>query len=64
MRIALLGLLMLIAAPLSAQRLGQEEGARQNGKWGPGYGFGPKDLILGVSGAVCTEIVWAVLRMK
>lgn len=116
MRIALLGLLMLIAAPLSAQRLqidpdwcwscrdsqehfgagaaidfaahvvlrrshawqrvlivtvtaaayelGQEEGDYRNGKSGPGYGFGPKDLILGVSGAVCTEIVWALLRMK
>lgn len=115
MRVALLGLLMVIAAPLSAQRLqidpdwcwscrdsqqhfaigagidvaarlvlpksrawqrlliitvaatayelGQEEGAWQSGKSGPGYGFGPKDLILGVSGALSTEIVWALLRM-
>ena len=114
MRVVLLGLLMLIAAPLSAQRLevdpdwcwtcrdsqghfaagagidvaahiilprsrawqrilimttaatayelGQEEGDRQGGRVGPGYGFGPKDLIVGVSGAICAEIVWAMLR--
>jgi hypothetical protein len=116
MRLALLGLLMLVAAPLSAQRirvdpdwcwtckdsqehfaagagldlavhivlpksqawqrillitiaatafeLGQEEAARDGGKVGPGYGFGTKDLIVGVSGAVFTEIVWASLRPR
>jgi hypothetical protein len=114
MRVALLGLLMMVAAPLSAQRiqfdpdwcwtckdsqqhfaagasldlaahiilpkshawhrvllitaaaaayeLGQEEGARAGGKVGTGYGFGSKDLIVGVSGAICSEIVWALLR--
>jgi hypothetical protein len=114
MRVALLGLLVLVAAPLSAQRiqfdpdwcwtckdspehfaagagldlaahiilpkshawqrilvvtaaatayeLGQEEGARAGGEVGPGYGFGTKDLIVGFSGAICSEIVWAVLR--
>lgn len=114
MRVALLGLLIVVAAPLSAQRipidpdwcwtckdsrqhfvagasinvaahialpklrawhrilivtaaatvyeLGQGDRARQDGQVAPGYGFGPKDLILGVSGAISAEIVWAVLR--
>lgn len=54
--------LLIITVAATAYELGQEEGARENRKWGPGYGFGPKDLILGVSGAICTEIIWAVLR--
>ncbi|HKA60257.1 MAG TPA: hypothetical protein VKD28_16695 [Gemmatimonadales bacterium] len=114
MRLALLGLLTIVAAPLSAQRfqidpdwcwwckdsqqhfaagasldlaanillpkshawqrvliitvaatafeLGQEEDARDGGQVGPGYGFGTKDLIVGVSGAIFAEIVWASLR--
>ncbi len=53
---------LLITAAAAAYELGQEEGARGGGKVGPGYGFGSKDLIIGVSGAICSEIVWAMLR--
>jgi len=53
---------LLITVAAAAYELGQEEGARAGSKVGPGYGFGSKDLIVGVSGAICSEIVWAMLR--
>jgi hypothetical protein len=53
---------LLVTAAAAAYELGQEEGAQEGGKVGAGYGFGTKDLLVGVSGAICSEIVWAVFR--
>ena len=54
--------ILLVTAAATAYELGQEDASHSEGKVGPGYGFGPKDLIVGVSGAICSEIVWAALR--
>lgn len=51
---------LLVTAGAAAYELGQE--SRSGGKVGAGYGFGSKDLIAGVGGAICSEIVWAMLR--
>jgi len=43
----------------AAYELGQADNAERTG---PGYGFGPKDLILDVAGAVVAEVAWSVAR--
>lgn len=56
--------LAIVGTIAIAYELGQESTSRSAGVHGPGYGLGPKDLLMGLAGAAAVEFVWNEIRPR